>query len=208
MARMGDLELAAHQVAHQALLFSFMPAMAIGDATAVLIGQAVGAGSLRTVPRVQRSALAAGLVYISLCSASYLAFGSLIAAQFSHDPAVLARAVQLLHIGAVFVFAMPFYTVGQATLRAIGDVRAASLITVSVAWGCTPLFAALFGFGFGLGAVGGYIGLASEISLAACVFCGGFEAEVARGCGRATCATSGRSSAALRGIGARQANSQ
>jgi MATE family multidrug resistance protein len=170
MARMGDLELAAHQVAHQALLFGFMPTMAIGDATSVLVGQAVGAGSLRTVPRVQRAALAAGLTYVALCSATYLLFGPLLAARFSSDPAVIERAVQLLHVGAVFVWAIPFYAIGQSTLRAIGDVRAASLITVVAAWVCTPLFGILFGFGLGLGARGGYIGLATEIFIAALAF--------------------------------------
>jgi MATE family multidrug resistance protein len=169
-ARMGDLELAAHQVAHQALLFGFLPAMAIGDATSVLIGQAVGAGNLRIVPRVQRAALCAGFAYGAILSTSYLAFGPLIAAQFSSDPAVIARAVQLLHLGALIVLVVPFYTVAQATLRAIGDVRVASLITVAAAWGCTPVFGALFGFVFGLGAVGGYIGIVTELSLAACAF--------------------------------------
>jgi MATE family multidrug resistance protein len=170
MARMGDVELAAHQVAHQALLFSFMPSMAIGDAATVLIGQAVGAGSLRTIPRVQRAAIGAGLLYVGLCSAAYFAFAPLMAALFSSDPAVIARAVQLLHVGAVFVWALPFYSIGQATLRAIGDVRVASLITVATAWGCTPLFAVLFGIVLGLGAEGGYIGLAAEITLAALTF--------------------------------------
>lgn len=170
MARMGDLELAAHQVAHQAMLFGFMPTMAIGDAATVLIGQAVGAGSLRTVPRVQRAAIAAGALYVAVCSAAYLAFGPFIAAQFSGDPAVIARAVQLLHVGAVLVWALPFYSIGQATLRSIGDVRAASLITVIAAWGCTPILGVLFGFGFGLGAQGGWFGLATEISLASFAF--------------------------------------
>jgi MATE family multidrug resistance protein len=170
MARMGDRELAAFQIAQQALLFGFMPAMAIGDATTVLVGQAVGARSLRTVPRVQRAAIGAGLAVIAGCSAVYLGCAPLIAAQFSDDAAVNARAVQLLHLGAGFLFAVPFYTVGQATLRAIGDVRAASLITVIAAWVCTPLFGSLFGFALGLGPVGMYIGLATELSLAAITF--------------------------------------
>jgi MATE family multidrug resistance protein len=170
MARMGDVELAAHQVAHQSLLFAFMPTMAIGDAATVLIGQAIGAGSLRTVPRVQRAAICAGLTYVAFCSLSFVALAPLVAARFSTDPAVIARAVQLLHIGAVFVWALPFYSIGQATLRAIGDVRVASLITVVSAWGCTPVFGVLFGIGLGLGAQGGYIGLTTEIALASFAF--------------------------------------
>jgi MATE family multidrug resistance protein len=170
MARMGDSELAAHQVAHQAILFGLMPIMAIGDASTVLIGQAAGAGSLRTVLRVQRAQLCAGLSYALLCSITYFSVAPLFAAQFTQDTQVIARAVQLLHIAALFVWIWPFYSTGQSTLRAIGDVKAASLITVIAAWGCTPLLAAWLGIGLGLGARGGYIGLAIEIALGSLAF--------------------------------------
>ena len=43
LARMGDLEVAAHQLALQIIHFAFLPALAIGEAAAVLSGQAVGA---------------------------------------------------------------------------------------------------------------------------------------------------------------------
>jgi MATE family multidrug resistance protein len=170
MARMGDSELAAHQVAHQALLFGFMPIIAIGDASTVLMGQAVGANSLRTVTRVQRAALCAGLCYAALCCAAYLGFARIFAAQFSQDPHVVDVAVQLLHVAAGFVWFWPFYSIGQATLRAIGDVKVASFITVIAAWGCTPLFAAWFGIGLGLGARGGYFGITAEILVGALAF--------------------------------------
>lgn len=170
MARMGDLELAAHQVAHQVMMFGWLPMMAIGDASTVLQGQAIGAGSLRTVPRVQRAAIGAALGYAGLVSAIVLTFGPLLASGFTSDPIVIARAAQLLQLGAVFVWALPFYTQGQSALRAIGDVRVASLITVVAAWGCTPILAGLFGFGLELGARGGWIGLAVELSLAAATF--------------------------------------
>ena len=147
-----------------------MPTMAIGDASTVLIGQAVGAGSLRTVPRVQRAALMTGLCYVGLCSLIYATCAPLLAAQFTPDADVLGRAVGLMHIAACFVWIWPLYAIGQASLRAIGDVRAASLITVIVSWGCTPLFAAWLGLGLGLGARGGFIGLAAEISLGSLAF--------------------------------------
>jgi MATE family multidrug resistance protein len=169
-ARMGDVDLAAHQVAAQALLFAFMPSMAIGDATCVLIGQAVGASSLHSVPRVQRSALAAGFAYVAICCAGLLVFGPRIAQMFTHDAAVIARAAELFQVGAVFVWTLPFYQVGQNSLRAIGDVRVAAWITVGAAWGCTPLFAAVLGLALGMGAWGGWIGLGSELALAAALF--------------------------------------
>jgi multidrug resistance protein, MATE family len=169
-ARMGDLELAAQQVAHQALLLGLLPMMAIADASTVMIGQAMGAGSLRMVPRVQRAALGVGLVYSGLISTMYLSCAPLLAAQFSDDAHVVARAVQMLHVAAAFVWLWPFYSTGQSTLRAIGDVKVASFITVAVAWGGMPLFAAGFGIGMGLGALGGYLGLAMELVIGSLAF--------------------------------------
>jgi MATE family multidrug resistance protein len=169
-ARMGDIDLAAHQIASQALLFAFMPSMAIGEATCVLIGQAVGAASLRSVPRIQRSALVAGFAYTVACSCGLLVFGQPVARMFTREPAVIARAAELFQVAAFFVWALPLYQVGQSSLRAMGDVRAAAWITVGAAWGCTPLFAAVLGLWFGMGARGGWIGLGCELALAAWLF--------------------------------------
>jgi MATE family multidrug resistance protein len=169
-ARMGDRDLAAHQVAAQCLIFVFMPAMAIGDASCVLIGQAFGAGSLDSVPRVQRAALALSFGYVAACSGVLAGFGVHVAGLFVDDAAVTARACELLRIAAVFIWCIPFYHVGQSSLRGLGDVQWAAWITVLAAWGCTPLLAAGLGIGLGMGAPGGWIGLGLEIALASALF--------------------------------------
>ena len=169
-ASMGDVELAAHQVANQALILAFMPSMAIGEAACVLLGQAVGARSLVTIPHVQRAALAVSYGYVAACSFMMAVFGNYVARAFTQDAVVIERASELLQVAAVFVWVLPFYQIGQSSLRAIGDVRVAALITVIAAWGCTPLFAALLGFGFGLGALGGWFGIGGELGLAALCF--------------------------------------
>jgi len=169
-ARMGDVELAAHQVANQALLFAFMPSMAIGEAACVLLGQALGAKSWLTIPRVQRAALAASYAYAATCSLTLLGLGPFIARAFTQDAVVIARASELLRVAAIFMGVLPLYQIGQSSLRALGDVRVAALITVIAAWGCTPLIGALLGFGLGLGAVGGWIGIGVELALAALCF--------------------------------------
>jgi MATE family multidrug resistance protein len=170
VARMGVRELAAHQVATQVLLFAIMPGQAIGEATCVLIGQAVGAASLRTVPRVQRAALVASFGYAAACSCTLLLLGPSLAALFTHEAAVIERATALFHLAAVFLLILPFYLVGQSSLRGVGDVRAAAWITVAAAWGGTPLFAAWFGFGLGMGVRGGWVGLGVEFGIAALCF--------------------------------------
>jgi MATE family multidrug resistance protein len=125
---------------------------------------------MSAIPQVQRAALAASYLYVAACSATLLCFGPQIAGIFTRDPGVVTQAVGLFQIGAVLVWALPLYQIGQSSLRGIGDVRVAAWIAVSAAWGCTPLFAAVLGFGFGMGARGGWIGLGTEIALAAALF--------------------------------------
>jgi MATE family multidrug resistance protein len=165
-ARMGDVDLAAHHVATQALLLAFLVNNAIGETCSILVGQAVGAASFRTVLHVQRAAL--GLCYASaaVLSSTLLLFGWPLAAMFTGDTQVIARAVELYRIGAGFIWFLPLYVIGQGSLRGIGDVRAGAWITVIAAWGCAPLFAAVLGLGLGMGAPGGWFGIAAEFLLA------------------------------------------
>jgi MATE family multidrug resistance protein len=169
-ARMGDRDLAAHQVTNQVMLFAFMPSIAIGEANCVLIGQAVGAACMRAIPQVQRAALVASYLYVAACSATLLCFGPQIAGIFTRDPGVVTQALGLFQVGAVLIWALPLYQIGQSSLRGMGDVRVAAWIAVGAAWVCTPLLAAVLGFGFGMGARGGWIGLGTEIALAAGLF--------------------------------------
>lgn len=169
-ARMGDRDLAAHQVANQVFLIAFLPGVAIGDATCVLVGQAFGARNMKIVPRVQRAALAASFAYIAACSCVLLSCGEQLAGLFVNDREVIQRALQLFRIGAVFMWVLPFYQIGQSSLRALGDVQVAAWITVLCAWGCTPLFGMWLGIGLGMGAPGGWIGIGLELGLAAGLF--------------------------------------
>jgi MATE family multidrug resistance protein len=169
-ARMGDTDLAAHQVAHQVFLFAFLPLFAVGDATCVLVGQALGAGCLSALPPVQRAGSLVSYIYVAACSSGVVLFGPELAGAFTHDAAVIARATELQQIGALFLWLMPLYIVAQATLRGMGDVRVAAIITVIAAWICAPIFSAAFGIGLGLGAAGGWIGIGVEFGLASACF--------------------------------------
>src|SRR6185295_11974641 len=60
IARMGAVDGAAHQLVLPLISVSFLPAHALAEAAAVLVGQAVGAGKDALVPRVAGRALALG----------------------------------------------------------------------------------------------------------------------------------------------------
>ena len=79
IARVGDRDLAAHQIANQVNLFAVLPMLAIAEASGVLAGQAVGANEDALVRRVARLGLVAALIFGALCAVVYVFVGTLIA---------------------------------------------------------------------------------------------------------------------------------
>lgn len=170
VASLGDLELAAHQIALQVVHFSFLPAMAFGEAASVLAGQAVGAGELRMVRRVARIALYGAVGYTGICTLVVVTGGAVIASAFTEDVALRATTVQLLSMAALFQIADGAAVVARSVLRGTGDVRYPAAVGIACAWVCTPPLAWMLGRTLGLGALGGWIGLSLEITTAALLF--------------------------------------
>ncbi|MBX3273328.1 MAG: MATE family efflux transporter [Sandaracinaceae bacterium] len=170
IARMGELDMAAHQIALQVMHFSFLPTAALGEAASVMAGQAVGAGRIRLVRRVARLALIGAVAYTGLCTAVLLFGGELIARAFTDDPALSRAVVGLFGIAMLFQVADGAAVVARGVLRGTGDVRFPAVAGVACAWLCTPPLAWLLGVELGLGARGGWIGLSLEIALAAGLF--------------------------------------
>jgi MATE family multidrug resistance protein len=164
---LSDTDMAAHQIALQVIHFSFLPAFAVAEASAVLVGQAVGARRDDLVLRVAHLALLVTGLYTAVWTA-VLALGSrLIVLGFTADPAVLTMAVALLHVAAVFQVLDAANLVGRAALRGAGDVRYAAVVGVTTSWLCTPPVAWFLGYRMRLGALGGWIGLCLEIAVGA-----------------------------------------
>jgi multidrug resistance protein, MATE family len=164
---LSDTDMAAHQIALQVIHFSFLPAFAVAEASAVLVGQAVGARRDDLVLRVAHIALLVTGLYTAVWTA-VLALGSrLIVSGFTGDPAVSSTAVALLHVAAVFQVLDAANLVGRAALRGAGDVRYAAIVGVTTSWLCTPPVAWFLGYRMRLGALGGWLGLCLEIAVGA-----------------------------------------
>lgn len=170
IARIGELDLAAHQVALQVIHFSFLPTAAVGEAASVLAGQAVGAGRVRLVRTVARMSLIVVVGYMAVCTAGLVLGGELIARAFTDDPALVQTIVGLLGVAALFQIADGAAIVARGVLRGVGDVKFPAVVGIACAWVCTPPLAWLLGMELGLGALGGWIGLFAEITVAAVIF--------------------------------------
>ena len=168
VARMSAIDGAAHQMVLQLINVSFLPAHALAEAAAVLVGQAVGANRDGLVPRVAKRTLLIGASYSALCVVVYAVTGGLITRAMSAGDAVLAARAQLLvHVSLAFLVADAANVIARGVLRGASDVRYAAVVGIVTSWLTTPPLAWGLGAVLGLGAVGGWIGLAVEILVGA-----------------------------------------
>ncbi len=171
IARASAVDGAAHQMVLHLVNVSFLPAHALAEAAAVLVGQAVGANKDNLVPLVARRAFILGAAYATACCVIYAVLGGTIAhAMASGDVALGDRATTLIHIGLLFLVADASNVIARGILRGASDVRYAAVVGIATSWLTTPPLAWLLGVYAGLGAVGGWLGLAIEIVVGAVLF--------------------------------------
>jgi multidrug resistance protein, MATE family len=165
----SEADMAGHQIALQIAHFSFMPCVAIGEAAAVLSGQAVGADRDDLVRLLARRASLVAMAYASSCSIGMLTAGRVIVGEFTNDPVVQLLATRLLIVAAVFGVFDAANIVARCVLRGTGDVRFAAVVGVIVTWVSTPTLAWGLGRGLRLGALGGWLGLLLDIVASATI---------------------------------------
>jgi MATE family multidrug resistance protein len=170
IAAMSEADMAAHQIALQAIHFSFLPALALGEAGSVLAGQAVGADRDDLVLGVARQAMLLAGIYTALCTIVLAVGAPLIAGMFTRDEHVLTAAIPLLYVAAAFQVADAANVVARGVLRGAGDVRYPAVVGVLAAWSLTPPLCWLLGDRLGLGAFGGWLGLSAEILATSALF--------------------------------------
>lgn len=167
LAAFAEREMAAHQIAIQVLHFSFLPTIAVGEASSVLVGRAVGADRDDVVPRIARAALRVAGSYAALCTLVLLTLSEPLARAFTDDAPLVATTRTLLLIAAGFQIVDALNVIGRSVLRGAGDVRWSAVVGVVTAWLCTPPLTLALGYGLGLGAAGGWVGLCAEIAIGA-----------------------------------------
>jgi MATE family multidrug resistance protein len=185
LAILGDMEVAAHQIAIQVMHFSFLPVMALAEAASMLAGQAVGARRDDLVPSVARKALLVASGYALVWTVVLGVFAPTIALGFTDDPSLIETTIPLLWVAAVFQWFDGAQIVGANVLRGTGDVRYAAVVGIAATWLMTPPLTWLLGYGAGLGALGGWLGLCAEIMCVAALFWwrlrrGGWKAAAAK----------------------------
>jgi MATE family multidrug resistance protein len=153
-ARLGEVPMAAHQLAIAIASLTFTFAVGFGAAGSVRVGWAVGARDRLAARRSGLAALAAGTLFMAGAALVFLVFPGPLARLMTADPAVIAAARALLGVAAVFQIFDGLQGVGAGVLRGAGETRFTLWANLVGHWLLGFPATLLFGFGLGMGVTG------------------------------------------------------
>jgi MATE family multidrug resistance protein len=172
MGWISVLALAAHGIAIQIASMAFMIPLGLSSAATVRIGLARGRDDHANLARAAHAAImVAGGFAVVTASIMWLAPGPLAALFLSPDnpqtPAVIAAAVPLIMVAAVFQLVDAMQATGAGLLRGLKDTRVPMIIAIASYWLVGLPTAYLLAFTLGYGGVGVWSGLATGLAAAA-----------------------------------------
>jgi MATE family multidrug resistance protein len=152
--RLGAVPLAAHLIAIAGATLTFTVAVGVGSGGSVRVGWAVGARDRAGARRSGLVAFGAAAAFMSLCALALLFFPRPIARLLTDDPDVLAAAVPLLRVAALFQISDGIQAVGAGVLRGAGETRFTFAANMAGHWAFGAPAAILFGIVLGGGVTG------------------------------------------------------
>ena len=167
IGRLGELPVAAHQIAINVASLCFMIPFGVAEATTVRVGHALGRGDRQGV----RLAYFAGLVLVlatqALAALVMLLGNHAIAGLYTADVAVATLAASLLLYAALFQFPDGIQVLSAGALRGLQDTRVPMLLAALAYWGIGMPVGVGLGLVLGWGPKGMWLGLTAGLSVAA-----------------------------------------
>lgn len=167
--KLGKVSLAAHQIALMLGSLTFTVAVGIGSAGSVRVGWAVGAGRGKAARRSGLIAFGAGVGFMSFSALIFFLFPVALARGFTNEAQVLATAVPLILIGAVFQISDGIQGVGAGVLRGLGDSQVTFIANVVGHYAVGLPLALYLAFARHLGVIGIWWGLSAGLTSVAAV---------------------------------------
>lgn len=171
IGRLGEVSVAAHQVAINVATLCFMIPFGVAEATTVRVGHALGRGDRDGIRRAYFAGLALVLGTQAL-SAVVMLFGNhAIVALYTGDVVVGALAASLLLYAALFQFPDGIQVLSSGALRGLNDTRAPMWLAALAYWGIGMPVGAGLGLALGWGPKGMWLGLTAGLAVAAFLLC-------------------------------------
>jgi len=165
--RLGTLDLAAHQLVISIASFTYTVALGVAAAGSVRVGIAVGARDVVATQRAGFAAFLGGAAWMTITATLFALFPRPIARLISDQPNVIAFAIPLFYVAALFQLSDGIQAVGAGVLRGAGDTRYAFVANIFGHWIIGFPIAIALGFALHMGIVGMWWGLCAGLAVVA-----------------------------------------
>ena len=166
-ARLGTLDLAAHQLVIGLASFTYTAALGVAAAGSVRVGIGVGSRDPEATRVAGHVAFLGGAAVMAVAALAFLFFPRPLARLITNQEAVIATAIPLFLVAAVFQLSDGIQAVGGGVLRGAGDTKFTFWANLAGHW-CIGLPIALYlGFKRSLGIVGLWWGLCVGLTVVA-----------------------------------------
>jgi MATE family multidrug resistance protein len=172
MGTLGETQLAAHQVANQSVVLTFMIPLGISIATAVRVGAAMGKGSLDEVKRFGRLGIGLCIVWMIIIASVYwfmprAVIGLYFDVTNPENAEIVRLAISFLSIAALFQVFDGIQVATSGALRGLKDTRMPMVISLISYWLVGMGSSLLLTFGLNMGGQGLWFGLVIGLAAAA-----------------------------------------
>jgi multidrug resistance protein, MATE family len=174
-ARLGTMEIASHQLVIGLASFTFTVAVGVASAAAVRVGIGIGARNTPAARLSGRVAFAGGTIFMGLSGLAFALFPRAITRLVTDQENVIAAALPLMLVAAVFQLSDGIQAVGAGVLRGAGDTKYAFYANLVGHWVIGFPVALFLGFRAGLGIVGLWWGLCAGLTVVAVLLFVRFE---------------------------------
>jgi MATE family multidrug resistance protein len=174
-ARLGTLQLAAHQLVIGLISFTYTAVLGVAAAGSVRVGLAVGARDARATRLAGHAAFLGAAGFMLLPALAFAFAPRAVARLITNQPDVLAAAIPLFLVAAVFQMSDGTQGAGAGVLRGAGDTKFAFYANLLGHWGIGLPIALWLGFHLGLGITGFWWGLCAGLTVVAVLLFMRFE---------------------------------
>ena len=167
MGWLGEAQLAAHQIAINIASTTYMMASGLGVAGAIRVGEGRG---LRSIARIKMSGNVALLLvgtFMTIMMLLIIVLNRFLVELYISDAEVIALAVKLMLIAAVFQLSDGIQVVSLGILRGLADVNIPTWITMFAYWIVALPLGYFLGFSLKQDAIGIWIGLFAGLTISA-----------------------------------------
>ncbi len=165
---LGEIQLAAHQIAISLASTTYMMATGIASAGSIRVALALGRKRLPEIREAATAAFTLVSAFMGLCFLLFLlANRFLVGLYIQGDPAVASTAVVLVTIAAFFQLSDGIQVVALGALRGVSDINKPTMITLFAYWGLALPVSYLLAFPLKLDVTGIWYGLSAGLTVSA-----------------------------------------